>query len=114
MIGTDTQRDFELACVREFSHSGLHLGGDVSRQERRERIRAAIFREGKQNDCWRNTPLSYAAAYRQAYHLPLEAREGDIVKASPTLLWDNASGLETDLGVEVVDETQEEAQHLTI
>jgi hypothetical protein len=39
VTGGVVREDFELACIREFSHSGLHLGVGVSREERRERIR---------------------------------------------------------------------------
>jgi hypothetical protein len=63
----DVREDFELACIREFSHSGLHLGIGVSRAERRERIRAAILREGKADLRWRNSDFSYAGMYAQAY-----------------------------------------------
>jgi hypothetical protein len=49
----------------------------VSREERRERIRTAIFREGRQQARWRDTNLTYAAAYQQAYCQPLEARHDD-------------------------------------
>jgi hypothetical protein len=63
----DVREDFELACIREFSHSGLQLGAEVSRDERRERIRAAIFRENKAHLCWRDSELTYAQVYYQAY-----------------------------------------------
>ncbi len=113
-IGPDTQRDFELECIREFSHSGLHLGAGVSREDRRERIRAAIFREGKQNDRWRNTELSYAAAYRQAYHQPLVAREGELVKTPPKPLWGSAADAdELDDGAELSEDSQDESPYLT-
>jgi hypothetical protein len=63
----DVREDFELACIREFSHSGLQLGIGVSRGARRERIRAAILREGKADLRWRNSEFSYANMYAQAY-----------------------------------------------
>ena len=59
--------EFELACVREFSHSGAQLGPSVSRAERRERIRLAILREEKANLCWRDTVHSYADVYQYVY-----------------------------------------------
>jgi hypothetical protein len=65
-MGIFTRAEFETACIREFAHSGIQIGPNVSREERRERIRAAIFREGKQQARWRYTNLTYADAYRQA------------------------------------------------
>jgi hypothetical protein len=67
----DVREDFELACVREFSHSGLHLGSGVSRAERRERIRAAILRENKAHLRWRSSVFTYANMYAQAYRQSL-------------------------------------------
>jgi hypothetical protein len=69
----DVREDFELACIREFSHSGLHLGVGVSRGERRERIRAAILRENKAHRRWRNSEFTYADMFGQAYGQPLGA-----------------------------------------
>jgi hypothetical protein len=66
-----SREDFELACIREFSHSGLHLGDGVSRAERRVRIRVAILSEKKAYQRWRDSSFSYAEAYAQAYHEPL-------------------------------------------
>ena len=63
--------EFELACIREFSHSGHHLGVGVSPAERRERIRAAILREHKSQWAWRDSGVTYAEAFRYAYHEPL-------------------------------------------
>jgi hypothetical protein len=67
------QEEFELACVREFSHSGLYLGVGVSRVERRERIRSAILREHKANLHWQDSRLTYADIYAQVYRQLLEA-----------------------------------------
>ena len=61
------QEDFELECIREFSHSGLHLGVGVSRAERRERIRAAILREDKCHLRWRESNVTYADMYSRTY-----------------------------------------------
>jgi hypothetical protein len=71
------RESFECENIREFAHSGLDLGPRVSRDERRERIRAAIFREGKSRLAWRDSEFTYAEMFRQAYHQPLEAR-GDV------------------------------------
>jgi len=63
--------DFELACVREFSHSGTQLGPIVSRDERRERIRLAILREHKECLCWHDTIHTYAEVYERVYGKPI-------------------------------------------
>jgi hypothetical protein len=86
--------DFEFECVREFSHSGVQLGASVSREERRERIRISIMRENKQHSRWRDTQLTYATAYQQAYGKPIESRragEEEIapMRARPAGLWNN-------------------------
>jgi len=69
-----TREAFERESIREFAHSGLDLGPRVSRDERRERIRTAIYREGKSALQWRDSGLTYADMFRQAYHQPLDAR----------------------------------------
>jgi hypothetical protein len=81
--------EFEFECVREFSHSGLQLGANVSREERRERIRVAIMRENKQSRRWRDTQLTYAAVYQQVYGKPIEARRADEEEIAPmrATLW---------------------------
>jgi hypothetical protein len=74
----DIREEFELASIREFSHSGLSLGVGVSREGRRARIGAAILREGKAHLRWRNSVFTYANMYFQAYRQPLESsRPGD-------------------------------------
>ena len=75
VTGGVVREDFELACIREFSHSGLHLGVGVSREERRERIRAAILRENKAHLRWQNSDFTYANVYAQAHHQPLGASD---------------------------------------
>jgi hypothetical protein len=69
------REEFELACIREFSHSGLILGVGVSPMERRERIRAAILRENKAHLRWRDSAYTYADVFTQSYRRPLEASE---------------------------------------
>jgi hypothetical protein len=89
-----SRSEFEFECVREFSHSGVQLGASVSREERRERIRVAIMRENKQHKPWRDTPLTYAAAYQQAYGKPIELRRPGEEEVAPMAasragLWGN-------------------------
>jgi hypothetical protein len=75
------RNEYELACVREFSHSGAQLGPDVSREQRRERIRLAILREDKAHMRWRDTAHTYATVFEHVYArpiggLPIEERRG--------------------------------------
>ena len=70
-----TRGEFELACIREFSHSGHHVGLLASRHERRERIRAAILRENKIHERWHHSSYTYAEVFAQAYQQPLAAPE---------------------------------------
>jgi hypothetical protein len=79
-----TREAFECESIREFAHSGLDLGPRVSRDERRERIRTAIYREGKAVMNWRDSGCTYAEIFRQAYHQPLDAR-GDVAVEDVTL-----------------------------
>jgi hypothetical protein len=65
------REEFELACIREFSHSGFHVGVGVSPQERRRRIHAAILRENKAQLRWRDSDFTYADMYARAYRQPL-------------------------------------------
>jgi hypothetical protein len=102
--------EFEFECVREFSHSGVQLGANVSREERRARIRAAIMRENKQNMRWRDTQLTYAAVYQQVYGKPIDSRRADAEEIAPmramrTKLWghDALTGDQTLDDVDVED-----------
>jgi hypothetical protein len=78
-----TRPEFELECIREFAHSGVQLGAGVSREERRERIRASILREAKEHDRWRGTAMTYAAMYRQIYNRSLDEGQPREEKRAP-------------------------------
>jgi hypothetical protein len=107
---------FECESIREFAHSGLDLGPRVSRDERRERIRTAIYREGKAGLIWRDSGLTYAEIFRQAYHQPLDAR-GEVVAEDVTLrslrsrpsieTWGRGLGIDED---EDEDDAEDSAQ----
>jgi hypothetical protein len=73
----DVHMDFEPACIREFSHPGLHLGIGVSREERRQRIHAAIPRESKAHPRRRNSEFTYADMYARAYRQSVGANGTD-------------------------------------
>jgi hypothetical protein len=72
------REEFELACIREFSHSGQHLGAGVSRGERRERISASILRENKTRRRWQDSEFSYAEVYAQVYQQPLAESDSHV------------------------------------
>ena len=66
------ERDMELDFIREFSTGGdLH---GLSVDNRRERIRVAIYNLGLVRVLFRNGPMTYAEAYAKCYGLPLEMR----------------------------------------
>ena len=75
------REEFELACIREFSHSGHYLGASVSRAERCERIRSAIMREQKADLRWPGSDMTYASAFAQAYRQPLETNDARSAKS---------------------------------
>jgi hypothetical protein len=62
----------ELDFIREFSTGGdLH---GLNTDDRRERIRIAIYTLGLMRAMFRNGPMTYAEAYAKCYGLPLEMR----------------------------------------
>jgi hypothetical protein len=69
-----THDDTDLEFVREFAHSGVQLGPAVSSEERRERIRVSILREGKENLPYQDTGFTYSEIYWQRYHQCIEMR----------------------------------------
>jgi hypothetical protein len=64
--------DLELDFVREFSVGGRleHLSID----ERRERIRTAIYAQQLMHKPFRDSGIDYATAYERCYGQPLERR----------------------------------------
>lgn len=78
---TDPSReDIELAFIRVFSVGGSQLGKTVSRTERRERVRQAIYLSGLTNERLINyrslgeNALTYAEAFRVCYGERLDRR----------------------------------------
>jgi hypothetical protein len=76
------REEFELACIREFSHSGMHFGASVSRAERRDRIRTAILQEQKAHQFWHGADITYAQAYALAYQETLAGSGTDGEKSA--------------------------------
>jgi hypothetical protein len=66
-------QDIELDFIREFS-----VHGDVLRSanvdDRRERIRIAIYTHNLAHKPFRDSGMDYATAYQRCYHRPLELR----------------------------------------
>jgi hypothetical protein len=97
------RQDIEMDFVREFSHSGSQIGTCASSEEKRERIRVAILKEGKQSKPFRGTSLTYAEVYRQAYNKPIEMRRHVRPVSAPALALagdeedDEEGGAENDL-----------------
>jgi hypothetical protein len=67
-------RGIELEFIREFSVGGLHLGSGLTSDDRRERIRIAIFTNKLDKKAFRQSGLTYADAYRECYGRSIEMR----------------------------------------
>jgi len=70
---THLDRDLELEFIREFSVHGELLKG-ASVDDRRERIRIAIYVHNLLRQPFRDTGMDYAAAYEKCYRRPIEMR----------------------------------------
>lgn len=66
--------DIELAFIREFSSGGVQLGGSMSSDTRRDRIRVEIYRHQRGDQQLQDSGLTYSQAYRKAYGRPIEMR----------------------------------------
>lgn len=66
-------RDLELDFIREFSTGGEPLKG-LSVDNRRERIRVAIYTQKLPHTLFRDGPMTYAEAYAECFGRPLEMR----------------------------------------
>ena len=66
-------RDFELDFIREFAAGGELIEG-LSADDRRERIRVAIFVHKLAQMLFRDGPMTYAEAYQRCYGRPIEMR----------------------------------------
>jgi hypothetical protein len=66
-------RDLELDFIREFSTGG-ELLKDLSIDNRRERIRVAIYTQKLPHMLFRDGPMTYAEAYAECFGRPLEMR----------------------------------------
>jgi hypothetical protein len=66
-------RDMQLDFIREFSTGGELLKG-LSVENRRERIRVAIYTQKLPHLIFRDGPMTYAEAYAECFGRPLEMR----------------------------------------
>jgi hypothetical protein len=66
-------RDLELDFIREFSTGG-ELLKDLSVDDRRERIRVAIYTQKLPHVLFRDGPMTYAEAYAECFGRPLDMR----------------------------------------
>jgi hypothetical protein len=70
---THVDRDLELDFIREFSTGG-ELLLSLSVDNRRERIRVAIYTHRLAHMLFRDGPMTYAEAYAECFGRPLEMR----------------------------------------
>jgi hypothetical protein len=75
-------RDLELDFIREFSTGGELLKG-LSVDNRRERIRVAIYIQKLPHVLFRDGPMTYAEAYAECFGRPLEMRSADRRQPKP-------------------------------
>jgi hypothetical protein len=66
-------QELELDFIREFSTGGEFLKG-LSADNRRERIRVAIYTQKLPHLLFRDGPMTYAEAYAECFGRPLEMR----------------------------------------
>jgi len=66
-------RELELDFIREFATGGESLKG-LSVDNRRERIRVAIYTQKLPHMLFRDGPMTYAEAYAECFGRPLEMR----------------------------------------
>jgi hypothetical protein len=69
-----TPEDIELSFIREFSVAGNLIGMTASRNERRERVRQAIYVSDKANERFHDPTMTYAQAFRLCYGERLDRR----------------------------------------
>lgn len=65
-------RDLELDFIREFAVSGELKGSNAD--DRRERIRVAIYGRNLLHEPFRDSGMDYGQAYQRCYGRPIEMR----------------------------------------
>jgi hypothetical protein len=66
-------RDLELDFIREFAAGGELMKG-LSADDRRQRIRVAIYAHKLPHTLFRDGPMTYAEAYAKCFGRPIEMR----------------------------------------
>ena len=66
--------DIELEFIREFSVAGNNIGSVLGSEDKRERIRLAIYAGQLHDKAFRDSGMTYAAAYRLCYGRDLDER----------------------------------------
>jgi hypothetical protein len=70
---THVDQDLELDFIREFATGGESLAS-LSVDDRRERIRVAIYTHKLPHMLFRDGPMTYSEAYTECFGRPLEMR----------------------------------------
>jgi hypothetical protein len=70
---THLDRDIELEFIREFSVNGEFLNSS-NVDDRRERIRVAIWANKLERSPFRDSGMNYGQAYQSCYGRPIEMR----------------------------------------
>ncbi len=69
-----TPEAIELSFIREFSTGGNAIGKSQQKNERRERVRQAIYVNSKPGHKFDGTTWTYAEAFKEAYGERLDRR----------------------------------------
>jgi hypothetical protein len=69
----NVDRELELDFIREFAVGGDLIKG-ASADDRRERIRVAIYGKKRLHEPFRDTGMDYGQAYQCCYGRPIEMR----------------------------------------
>jgi hypothetical protein len=67
--------DIILAFIREFAGGAENVMGRLTQDQARERVRLAIWRNGRANLPFHDSGLNYLQAYGKAYGISAELRE---------------------------------------
>lgn len=91
----------ELAFIREFSTDGVILGGAMSSETRRDRIRVEIYRKQRGDLQLQDSGMTYAEAFRKCYGRPIEMRL--VPRSNPAIM--------ESLGLDSIDDADEDPHY---
>lgn len=69
-----TKAEMEMGFVRMLSTGGNQIGKTQEGNERRERVRAALFRSSRQGERFLDTSMTCAEAFRECYGEAIDRR----------------------------------------